>query len=58
MVASRDGGDTHRGRRRRHLEMVDIMKIGGVAGWMAAMAQAEAGALPLSNTLLSSRVRM
>ena len=29
--------------------MVDIMKIGGVTGWMAAMAQAEAAALPLSN---------
>jgi mandelate racemase len=27
--------------------MVDIMKIGGVTGWMAAMAQAEAAALPL-----------
>jgi mandelate racemase len=31
------------------LAMVDIMKIGGVTGWMAAMAQAEAAALPLSN---------
>jgi L-alanine-DL-glutamate epimerase-like enolase superfamily enzyme len=30
--------------------MVDIMKIGGITGWMAAMAQAEAAALPLSNT--------
>ena len=29
--------------------MVDIMKIGGVTGWMAAMAHAEAAALPLSN---------
>ena len=31
------------------LAMVDIIKIGGVTGWMAAMAQAEAAALPLSN---------
>src|SRR6266852_4737519 len=31
------------------LAMVDIMKIGGVTGWIAAMAQAEAAALPLSN---------
>ncbi len=31
------------------LAMVDIMKIGGVTGWMAAMAQAETAALPLSN---------
>ena len=31
------------------LAMVDIMKIGGVTGWLAAMAQAEAAALPLSN---------
>src|SRR5246127_1250919 len=31
------------------LAMVDIMKIGGVTGWMAAMAEAEAAALPLSN---------
>ena len=29
------------------LAMIDIMKIGGVTGWMAAMAQAEAAALPL-----------
>ena len=29
--------------------MVDIMKIGGVTGWLSAMAQAEAAALPLSN---------
>ena len=31
------------------LAMVDIMKIGGVTGWMSAMAQAEVAALPLSN---------
>lgn len=31
------------------LAMADIMKIGGVTGWMSAMAQAEAAALPLSN---------
>jgi mandelate racemase len=31
------------------LAMVDIMKIGGVTGWLSAMAQAEAAALPLSN---------
>src|SRR4029077_20006706 len=31
------------------LAMVDIMKIGGVTGWGAAMSQAEAAALPLSN---------
>jgi mandelate racemase len=31
------------------LAMVDIMKIGGIPGWMSAMAQAEAAALPLSN---------
>jgi mandelate racemase len=31
------------------LAMVDIMKIGGVTGWMAAMAQSEAAALPLAN---------
>jgi mandelate racemase len=31
------------------LAMVDIMKIGGITGWMSAMAQAEAAALPLSN---------
>jgi mandelate racemase len=36
------------------LAMVDIMKIGGVTGWMAAMAQAEAAA----PTPLSSRARM
>jgi mandelate racemase len=29
--------------------MVDIMKIGGVTGWISAMGQAEAAALPLSN---------
>src|SRR5258708_38931397 len=31
------------------LAMVDIMKIGGITGWMSAMAQAEAASLPLSN---------
>ena len=31
------------------LAMVDIMKIGGVTGWLSALAQAEAAALPLSN---------
>jgi L-alanine-DL-glutamate epimerase-like enolase superfamily enzyme len=31
------------------LAMVDIMKIGGITGWMSAMAQAEAAALPLSS---------
>jgi mandelate racemase len=31
------------------LAMIDIMKIGGVTGWLSAMAQAEAAALPLSN---------
>src|SRR5258708_13289969 len=31
------------------LAMVAIVKIGGVTGWTAAMAQAEAAALPLSN---------
>lgn len=29
--------------------MVDIMKIGGVTGWMAAAAQADAASLPLSS---------
>lgn len=31
------------------LAMVDVMKIGGVTGWLQAMSQAEAAALPLSN---------
>jgi mandelate racemase len=31
------------------LAMVDVMKIGGVTGWISAMGQAEAAALPLSN---------
>jgi mandelate racemase len=31
------------------LAMVDIMKIGGVTGWLSAMGQAEAASLPLSN---------
>jgi hypothetical protein len=42
------------------LAMVDIIKIGSVTGWLAAMAQAEAAALPFSNfqtTPLSSRAR-
>jgi len=29
--------------------MVDLMKIGGVSGWMAAAAQADAASLPLSS---------
>lgn len=29
--------------------MVDVMKIGGVSGWMAAAAQADAASLPLSS---------
>jgi mandelate racemase len=40
------------------LAMVDIMKIGGVTGWMAAMAQAEAWRCLYQTTLLSSRARM
>jgi L-alanine-DL-glutamate epimerase-like enolase superfamily enzyme len=40
------------------LAMVDIMKIGGITGWVSAMAQAEAAALPYQTTLLSSRARM
>lgn len=31
------------------LAMVDIMKMGGVTGWISAMGQAEAASLPLSN---------
>jgi mandelate racemase len=31
------------------LAMIDIMKIGGVTGWISAMGQAEAASLPLSN---------
>ena len=31
------------------LAMVDIMKIGGVTGWLNAMGQAEAASLPLSS---------
>lgn len=31
------------------LAMVDIMKIGGVTGWISAAGQAEAASLPLSN---------
>lgn len=31
------------------LAMVDVMKIGGVTGWISAMGQAEAASLPLSN---------
>lgn len=31
------------------LAMVDIMKIGGVTGWLSAMGQAEAASLPLSS---------
>ncbi len=33
--------------------MVDIMKIGGVTGWMAAAAQADAASLPLSSHIFS-----
>ena len=29
--------------------MVDVMKIGGITGWLSAMGQAEAAAMPLSN---------
>src|SRR5246500_1283271 len=35
--------------RASDFAMLDIMKIGGITGWMSAMAQAEAAALPLSN---------
>jgi mandelate racemase len=31
------------------LAMIDIMKIGGITGWISAMAQAEAASLPLSS---------
>jgi mandelate racemase len=31
------------------LAMIDIMKIGGVSGWLNAMGQAEAASLPLSS---------
>lgn len=31
------------------LAMVDLMKIGGVTGWLSAMGQAEAASLPLSS---------
>jgi mandelate racemase len=31
------------------LAMIDIMKIGGVTGWLSAMGQAEAASLPLSS---------
>ena len=31
------------------LAMIDIMKIGGVTGWLNAMGQAEAASLPLSS---------
>ena len=29
--------------------MLDIMKIGGVTGWLSAMGQAEAASLPISS---------
>ena len=29
--------------------MIDIMKIGGVTGWLQAMGQADAASLPLSS---------
>jgi mandelate racemase len=35
--------------RASDLAMVDIMKIGGVTGWIAAAAQAESASMPLSN---------
>jgi mandelate racemase len=35
--------------RASDLAMIDIMKIGGVTGWIAAAGQAEAASLPLSN---------
>jgi mandelate racemase len=31
--------------------MLDIMKIGGVTGWLSAMGQAEAASLPVSSHL-------
>ena len=31
------------------LAMVDLMKIGGVTGWLSAMGQADAASLPLSS---------
>jgi mandelate racemase len=31
------------------LAMIDIMKIGGVTGWLSAMGQAEAASLPVSS---------
>jgi mandelate racemase len=31
------------------LAMIDIMKIGGVTGWLSAMGQAQAASLPLSS---------
>jgi mandelate racemase len=35
--------------RASDLAMIDIMKIGGVTGWISAAGQAEAASLPLSN---------
>jgi mandelate racemase len=35
--------------RASDLAMVDIMKIGGVTGWLNAMGQADAASLPLSS---------
>lgn len=35
------------------LAMIDIMKIGGVSGWLRAMGQAEAASLPVSSHLFN-----
>lgn len=35
------------------LAMIDIMKIGGVSGWLRAMGQAEAASLPVSSHLFT-----
>ena len=35
------------------LAMIDIMKIGGVTGWLRAMGQAEAASLPVSSHLFA-----
>jgi mandelate racemase len=37
------------------LAMVDIMKTGGVTGWLNAMGQAEAASLPLSSHTFNER---
>jgi mandelate racemase len=33
--------------------MIDVMKIGGVTGWMAAAGQAQAASMPLSSHLFA-----